>query len=304
MSSTAHLAREANTGSLTRIAQRRRKGPPPKRGYPWGKLGHYIYCALSYIFLLSPMIVVIGASFHGGEYYTAIKFPPDDPSLQWYTKIPTIQFKALALSFGLASLAALGACIIGIPAALGIVRGKLPGRSVISSVFRAPLQIPAIVTGIAFLQLYYLFGDATGLYFQGTFIGLYIGHLFVATPYVVGTVTAILQRFDVRLEEAAFSLGATRWRTFRRVTLPVIMPGVYAGALYSFMVSFADVPISIFLTAPGFVTYPVELFYGMENDFDPSILASSSLVIFFCLLVLLGMQKLVGLDNLLRSGSR
>ena len=74
MSSTAHLAREANTGSLTRIAQRRRKGPPPKRGYPWGKLGHYIYCALSYIFLLSPMIVVIGASFHGGEYYTAIKF--------------------------------------------------------------------------------------------------------------------------------------------------------------------------------------------------------------------------------------
>ena len=103
------------------------------------------------------MIVVIGASFHGGEYYTAIKFPPADPSLQWYTKLPTTQFKALALSFGLASLAALGACIIGIPAALGIVRGKLPGRSVISSVFRAPLQIPAIVTGIAFLQLYYLF---------------------------------------------------------------------------------------------------------------------------------------------------
>ncbi len=282
--------------------------PPAKvslrRRRPWGKWFHYVFCSLSYIFLLSPMIVVIGASFHGGEYYTAISFPPKDPSLQWYFKIPAAQFHALGLSFFLAGTATLGACLVGIPAAIGIVRSDLPLKALISSLFRAPLQIPAIVTGIAFLQLYFLVGDATGLYVQGTFIGLYLGHFFVATPYVIGTVTAILQRFDNRLEEAALSLGASRWRTFWRVTLPVIMPGVYAGALYSFMVSFGDVPISIFLTAPGFTTYPVELFYGLENDFDPSILASASLVIFFCMLVLLGMQKLVGLEALLRSGSR
>lgn len=286
------------------IIRQRRSGAPPKIGLPWGKMLHYLFCSLSYIFLLSPMIVVIGASFHGGEYYTAIKFPPDDPSFQWYAKIPRAQIEALGLSFALAGAAALGACVIGIPAALGIVRGKLPGKTFISTVFRAPLQIPAIVTGIAFLQLFYLIGDSTGLYIQGTFWGLYLGHVFVATPYVVGTVTAILQRFDTRLEEAAFSLGASRWSTFRRVTLPVIKPGVYAGALYSFMVSFGDVPISIFLTAPGYVTYPIELFYALENDFDPSILASASMVIFFCLLALLSMQKLVGLDTLLRSGSR
>ena len=286
------------------IIAARRQGPPPRIGLPWGKYFHYFYCSLSYIFLLSPMIVVIGASLHGGEYYTAIKFPPDEPSLQWYWKIPRGQIEALGLSFLLAGATALGACVLGIPAALGIVRGKLPGKTFISTIFRAPLQIPAIVTGIAFLQMYYLFGDATGWYMQGTFWGLYLGHVFVATPYVVGTVTAILQRFDTRLEEAAFSLGASRLSTFRRVTLPVIMPGVYAGALYAFMVSFGDVPISIFLTAPGYVTYPIELFYGLENDFDPSILASASLVIFFCLLALLAMQKLVGLDSLLRSGSR
>ncbi len=286
------------------IQPRARSGPLPKRGLPWGKWFHWLYCSLSYIFLLSPMIVVIGASLHGGEYYTAIKFPPDDPSFQWYFKIPAAQFHALGLSFLLGGAATLGACLVGIPAALGIVRSNLPLKTLISALFRAPLQIPAIVTGIAFLQLYFLVGDATGLYAQGTFLGLYLGHFFVATPYVIGTVTAILQRFDNRLEEAALSLGASRWRTFRRVTLPVIMPGVYAGALYSFMVSFGDVPISIFLTAPGFTTYPVELFYGLENDFDPSILASASLVIFFCLIVLLGMQKLVGLEALLRSGSR
>jgi putative spermidine/putrescine transport system permease protein len=294
-------ARRANEAAIIAL---RPKGPPPKRGLPWGRFFHIIYCSLSYIFLLSPMIVVIGASLHGGEYYTAIKFPPDEPSFQWYWKIPVDQLRALGLSFMLAGATALGACVLGIPAALGIVRGKIPGKTFISTVFRAPLQIPAIVTGIAFLQMFYLFGDATGLYLQGTFWGLYLGHVFVATPYVVGTVTAILQRFDMRLEEAAFSLGANRWSTFRRVTLPVIKPGVYAGALYAFMVSFGDVPISIFLTAPGYVTYPIELFYGLENDFDPSILASASLVIFFCLIALLAMQKLVGLDTLLRSGSR
>lgn len=289
---------------MAAIQPHARSGPLPKRGLPWGRWFHWLYCSLSYIFLLSPMIVVIGASLHGGEYYTAISFPPKDPSFQWYFKIPAAQFHALGLSFLLGGAATLGACLVGIPAALGIVRSNLPLKTLISALFRAPLQIPAIVTGIAFLQLYFLVGDATGLYAQGTFLGLYLGHFFVATPYVIGTVTAILQRFDNRLEEAALSLGASRWSTFRRVTLPVIMPGVYAGALYSFMVSFGDVPISIFLTAPGFSTYPVELFYGLENDFDPSILASASLVIFFCLIVLLGMQKLVGLEALLRSGSR
>jgi putative spermidine/putrescine transport system permease protein len=79
------------------------------------------------------------------------------------------------------------------------------------------------------------------------------------------------------------------------------MPGVHAGALYAFMVSFADVPISMFLTAPGFVTYPVELFFGIETDFNPSVLASASLVIVFSLLLLLAVQRVIGLDNVVRS---
>ncbi|MCG8358872.1 MAG: ABC transporter permease [Kiloniellales bacterium] len=262
------------------------------------------YCTLSYIFLLSPMVVVIGTSLNGpkGTTDASFQFPPENVSLYWYGRIPEAQIEALALSFALAGIAALGACVLGVPAALGLVRSNLPGKALISTVFRAPLQIPSIVTGIAFLQLFYLIGDLTGFYWQGTLLGLAIGHIFVATPYVVGTVTAILQRFDMRLEEAALIHGATRWRAFRRVTLPVIMPGVYAGALYAFMVSFGDVPIAIFLTAPGFVTYPVELFTALENDFDPSIMASASMVIFLCLIALLAVQKLVGLDTLLRTG--
>lgn len=277
------------------------RGPLSRRF--WARALTVFWCSLTYIFLLSPMIVVIGASFHGGEYNQAIRFPPQDPSFGWYFKIPMDQVMALGLSLGLASIAAAGACIIGIPAALGIVRSNLRFKLLIAAIFRSPLQIPAIVSGIAFLQLFYVLGDATGIYWQGTFVGLAIGHVFVATPFVVGSVVAVLQRFDNRLEEAALIHGATRWRTFKRVTLPVIMPGVYAGALYGFMVSFGDVPLSIFLSSPGFQTYPVEIFFEMENDFSPAMLASGSLVIYTCLILLLVMQRVIGLDTLLRSGS-
>ena len=262
----------------------------------------FVWCGFSYVFLLSPMVVVMGASLHGGEFSAAIKFPPEDPSFQWYSKIPMQQFEALGLSLIVAAVATFLAALIAVPAALGLVRSNFKGKFIVTTIFRAPLQIPAIVSGIAFLQFYYLIYDNSSLMLAGTIPGMLIGHVFIATPFLFGTIVAVLQRFDHRLEEAAHSLGAGKWRTLYRVTIPTIMPGIYSGGLYAFMVSFADVPMSIFLTAPGFVTYPVELFYALENDFDPSILASSSLVIIFCLIMLLGVQKMVGLESLLRSG--
>ena len=263
-----------------------------------------LYCSFSYVFLLSPILVVIGTSLNGPtkNVEASFKFPPESLSLYWYTQIPEGQIEALALSFALATVASLCGCLLGVPAALGLVRSNVPGKALISAIFRAPLQIPAIVTGIAFLQLFYWIGDVTGFYWHGTLVGLAIGHIFIATPYVVGTVTAILQRFDTRLEEAAVIHGATPRRAFFRVTLPVIMPGVYAGALYAFMVSFSDVPVAIFLSAPGFVTYPVEIFFALENDFEPSLMASATLVIITCLFLLLLVQKVIGLDTLLKVG--
>lgn len=258
----------------------------------------------AYLFVLAPMIVVIGSSLHGRTLYTAAQFPPTDISLFWYGQIPAAHLKAVGLSVGLGLLTALGAILVGVPAALGIVRSQIRGRALIAALFRAPVQIPTVVTGIAFLQLYYAILAATGVGLPGSILGLAIAHIFIGTPFVIGSVTAVLQRFDRRLEEAAAIHGASPWRVFWRVTLPVIMPGVYAGGLYAFMVSFADVPVAIFLTAPGFQTYPVEIFYALENDFSPTILASSSLVILFCLFALLLAQRLIGIDQLLRGGGR
>src|SRR5262249_57611795 len=135
-------------------------------------------------------------------------------SLAVSRQFPAAPFRALGLSLGLALSVARGACVLGIPAALGVVRGRLPGKSLFLAFFRAPMQIPAVVTGVAFLRLYYVVGDATGLFLNATFVGLYLGHLFVATPYVIGTVVAVLQRFNSRLAEAAPRMRATPSPTF------------------------------------------------------------------------------------------
>ena len=271
----------------------------------WAGIGTAGFVGFVYLFLLAPIIVVVGASFDGGEVVAGrafLQFPPSELSFQWYAAIQPRLFEALWVSVGVAITAAIVGTIVGVPAALGIVRGNFPGKTLMAALFRAPLQIPFIVIGIAFLQTYYLISNLTGLGLTGTFLGLALGHVFVATPYVIGSVGAILQGFDRGLEEAALSLGASPLRTFRRVTLPIIMPGIYAGGLFAFMVSFGDVPISLFLASAKYTTLPIEIFHSMEFDFDAAVLAISTLIVVASLGVLWLIQKLVGLDVLLRTG--
>ena len=259
------------------------------------------------VYLGAPLVVVVAASFSGAEtgglIISYVEFPPRRLTLHWYRSISVETWRGLGLAILLAAVAAVGACVLGVPAALGLVRGRIPGRAVIQAVFRAPLQIPAVVTGIAFLQLYHAMGDWTGIELQGSFLGLAVAHVFIATPFVVGSTAAVLARFDTRLEEAALTLGASRWSAFRRVTLPLIVPGVLTGATYAFLVSFVDVPVSLFLSRPGLVPYPVELFATMQQEFSPAVLASATVVILISAVVLLGVHRAVGLDSLVKSQS-
>ena len=264
-------------------------------------VGGFVWFAGIYLFLLAPLVVVMAASLNGGDQ-TYMVFPPKTLSLHWYWRITPDLWRALWISLSLGMIAAAAGCVLGVPAAIGIVRSEFPGKAFVMALFRAPLQIPAVVIGVSFLKLYYLIGDWTGFYALGSMAGLAIAHIFMATPYVIGSVAAVVQRLNPRLEEASLSLGASRWSTFRRVTLPLIMPGVYTGAMYSFLVSFSDVPVSLFLGATGFTTFPVEIFHAMEFDFDPSILAIATLIILFSMALLYLIQRIVGLETLLRSG--
>lgn len=254
------------------------------------------------IFLLLPLLVVAAASFGSGDR-PYVSFPPDGLSLHWYMNTPGRYWAAVGTSIVVALGTALVSSVIAVPTALGLVRSRFRGKAVVAMLSRAPLQIPYVVSGIAFLQTYYTVAGMTGLALRATIPGLVLGHVFLATPYAIGSITAVLMRFNMRLEEAAASLGASPWRVFRRVTMPVIMPGIYSGALYAFIVSFGEVPVALFVGGPGATTFPVEIYSAMQFDFSPALLAISTVVLVLSFVVLIAIQRLIGLDSLARAGT-
>lgn len=261
-----------------------------------------VVLSFAYLIVLGPILFVGLASFdYGARAY--VTFPPEQFTLESYWRIPQRYWDALWVSVQLATVTMVAACAIGIPAAIGIVRSEIPGKRLILAMFRVPLQIPAVVSGVAFLQAYYAIGDYTGWSGIGSFFGLTIAHTFAATPYVIGTMVTALQRFDASIEEAAIILGASVIGTLRQITLPLLRPGIFAGALYAFMISFAEVPMSVFLTGSRLTTFPVEVFNSMQFDFEPTILAISTLVTVASLFLVWIAQRVVGLDMFVKVGT-
>ena len=254
---------------------------------------------LGYAFLLAPLIIVLVASFAGGQT-TYVVFPPTSFSFEWYWRLPSEYLRPTLVSIAIAIGAGTISSVLGILAAFGIVRGWLPGRSVLKAYFNAPMQIPFVVTGIVFLQFYYLLYGIFGARLVGSFWGLLGVHVFITLPYVIGTVGAVLERFDPSVEEAALTLGASPWSTFRRVTLPLIKPGVLAGVLYAFVVSFGDVPATMFVVSANTTTLPVQLFHAIEFDYNPALLALCSLVVILSLSLIFAIQWLLGFDFIVR----
>lgn len=261
-----------------------------------------LWVAWVYLFLFAPLIVVALASLNGGSTrYGSVAFPPAHLSLDWYVHTPMAHIWAFGASMLLGVAASLIALLLALPAALGLVRGRFPGRESAAVLFRVPLQIPFIIIGVSFLYMYYAIGTHTGLALAGTFAGLVLAHAFVLMPYIVNSVAEVLRRFNLQLEEAALVHGAGRWETFRRVTLPVIAPGIFAGTVYAFMVSFGDVPIALFLAGPSFTPLPLLIYQSMDVEFDATLLSTSTAVMIVGLALLLLVQKMVGLGALLRS---
>jgi putative spermidine/putrescine transport system permease protein len=253
-----------------------------------------VLCAVM-VFLLAPFVVVAGASFDPATEYH-VTFPPRGLSLAGYAAIPFKYALAGGISLMVAVSVAIVSTAIGLCAALGLVRGNVPGREILQSFFRLPVQIPFVVTGAVFLQFYYQLDAATGFNLLNGFPGLIVAHVFVSVPYSIGAIASVLTRFNPALEEAAQSLGATGWATFWQVTFPFIRPGVMAGMFYAFIVSFGDIPVALFLVSGKRTTLPVEIFQDMQFDFQPSILAVSTLIAVLSLVAILGVQRLAGFD--------
>ena len=230
-----------------------------------------IYLAAMLAFLYLPVLVMMAMGFNRSPHYEL----PFTFDLVWY--------KALVLndqllragwnSVWIASVNAVIATTLGTLATYGLNRFRFRGQRLLQLALFPPVTIPWLVIGISMLIFFFWTGIGRGLH------AILLGHVALSLPYVIIVVGAQFKSFGTTLEEAAATLGASPWQTFRRVTLPMVAPGMVAAALFAFAVSFDQFVISYFLAAPGVTTLPVEIYTAIRKGYTPEINAISTIII-------------------------
>jgi len=243
-------------------------------------IGLRISAALIATFILAPTIVVVGSSFSGG---TLPQFPPSDLSLRWYAHALSqpIFTEAAFNSLWLALVATALATPIALAAAIAIVRGDFAGKTAIQAVLLAPLFVPAIVVSLSILLV------SARLNIRDVGFRLVAAHVLITMPYLVRTLIASLTRFDVTLEEAARTLGASPLRTFRIITLPLIRPGLVAACILSLQLAWNDFLFSAVLTNNATRTLPVLMaaFSGGDTGTDWGGMTASGVLVILPVLI-------------------
>lgn len=269
---------------------------PLERGW---KYGYYALCALTFLFLIAPILIVIPLSFNAAPYFTftdaMLRFDPAGYSLRWYDTLLTMGMtapdaprdrawwadawahadwiNAAKNSVIIGFFSTIIATVLGTVAALGLARPEMPFRRVIMAVLISPMIVPIIITATGLFFFY----SATGL--AGSYVGIVLAHATLGIPFVIITVTATLVGFDQSLNRAALSLGASPTTTFFKVTMPLIMPGVISGALFAFVTSFDEVVVVLFVAAHDQQTIPRQMWNGIREQISPAILAVATILV-------------------------
>jgi putative spermidine/putrescine transport system permease protein len=267
------------TLSATGSAALTRSYRKPRKPFSVGRALLWLFVGVVLLYLIFPVFVVVPVSFSSAKY---LQFPPPGWSLQWYQNylVRPGWVPATLLSIRVAVAVAVLATVLGTAASLALVRGRFPGRDAVNSFIVSPLIVPGIIVAIG---IYFVYAQAK---LVGNPLGLVFAHTALALPFVVTNVSATLQGFDERLEYAAMNLGANRWQTFRRVTLPIIRPGVFAGALFAFITSFDELIVALFISGSGAVTLPRKMWDSLRQEIDPTIAAVSTVLIAVSVLIL------------------
>lgn len=265
------------------------------------RIWHYLFltiCALVFLFLVGPLLVIVPLSFNAQPYFTftqeMLSFDPDGYSLRWYRDFFTsgVWLNAIKNSFIIGIASTILATILGTVAALGLSSRHMPARGVIMALLISPMIVPLIISAAA---MFFFFSRVN---LAQTYLGVILAHTALGIPFVVITVTATLSGFDTTLIRAAHSLGASPTRTFFKVVLPLVTPGVVSGALFAFITSFDEVVVVLFIAGPEQRTMPIQMWSGIREQISPTILAVATL------LVLLSMLMLTTLELLRRRGER
>jgi putative spermidine/putrescine transport system permease protein len=257
-----------------------------------GRLGLGAVVTAIYVFLLAPVAIVVFSSFNPTEANT---FPPTGFSLRWYAKFfESAGFvSAFRFSLWLAVVAAVAATAVGFLTAYGLVRAGRKGRSLAQSLAMLPMMVPHLLISISLL-LALLVVPAPDL------AALVAGHVVICLPFAIACIVASLEGIDPQLELAALTLGASPVRALWEVVIPLVAPGILSALLFTFMVSFGDVYIALFLSGPGRTTLPIEIFAYMQWESTPVVAAITSVQILLIIALGLVIERLVGLRTIMR----
>lgn len=238
-----------------------------------------------------PFLVIIPSSFTAAGY---LAFPPEGFSWKWYAMIlDRPEFvDSFWTSIQLAVITAVIATLLGTLAAFALHKYKFPGSGAVNALLLSPLTVPTLIIGIAALLFFTRIGIA------GTFVGLLLAHTLISIPYVVRLVLTGLSSFDYTLEKAGYMLGARPFRVFWDITLPLLRPAIVSGMIFSFLTSFDNVTVSLFLVAPDTTTLPLAIFSYMQEILDPLVASISSVVILLSLVFIVLLEKVYGLERL------
>lgn len=253
------------------------------------RLGHAAYAYLLVFFLLLPEAVAVGVSFNPGH---RMVLPTEAFSLRWYDALwqSPEYARAFLLSVGVAATATVLSMLLGCAAAFGLTSFQVRSLGVVHLLMFAPLVVPAAALGAA------LFLFEHQLRLTETVPGIVIGHIVVTLPYTFRTMLASFAGFDRSLIEASESLGAGTLTTLRRVILPLIRPGLVASALFAFIVSLDEFTLTLFVSGRSVVTLPLQIFNSIEYGLDPTVAAASTVLIAITALVIVLLERFVGLS--------
>ncbi len=259
------------------------------------RLWHYTFltlCALIFFFLIFPIIIIIPLSFNAQDFFTftpkMLALDPEGFSTKHYADFFSNSDwqNALRNSFEIAPVATIISVSFGTLAAIGLSQSHVPFKGAIMAILISPMIVPLIISAAGM----YFFYSRIGL--QGTYIGVVLAHAVLGIPFVIITVTATLIGFDKSLTQASASMGAGPVRTFFKIQMPLILPGVISGGLFAFITSFDEVVVVLFVGSAGQKTLPWQMFIGMREQISPTILAVATLMVAISIVLLTTLEVL------------
>ncbi|MDT4828449.1 Inner membrane ABC transporter permease protein YdcV [compost metagenome] len=243
------------------------------------RIGLYLATGTIAAFLLLPILFIVLLSFGSSQW---LVFPPPGWTLKWYGQFfsnPEWMDAALA-SLKVAVLTTVCSVALGLPTAFALVRGRFPGREFLYALFTLPMIVPLVIIAVAVYALFLKLG------YTGTLFSFVVSHVIVALPFTIISIINSLKLFDQSIEDAAVICGASRLQAVLKVTFPAIRPGMVAGALFAFLVSWDEVVLSVMMASPTLQTLPVKMWTTLRQDLTPVIAVASTLLIGLSVLVM------------------